>query len=78
MGKSLIEPWTVEEFLAWERQQPERYEYLDGVVRMTTGGTWAHGTLKDNLVAALNRRLKGGPCRARSESLKVSTRKGVS
>jgi Uma2 family endonuclease len=78
MGKSPIEPWTVEEFLAWERQQPERYEYLDGVVRNRTGTTWAHGTLNDNLVAALNQRLKGGPCRARSESLKVSTRKGVS
>jgi Uma2 family endonuclease len=22
------EPWTVEEFLAWEREQEERYEYV--------------------------------------------------
>jgi Uma2 family endonuclease len=30
---NLSEPWTVEEFLAWEREQEERYEYVDGVIR---------------------------------------------
>lgn len=30
-------PWTLEEFLEWERAQPERYEFVDGVIRMMTG-----------------------------------------
>ena len=35
-------PWTVDEFLAWEREQAERYEFVDGVVRMMDGGPLAH------------------------------------
>ena len=29
---------TLEEFLAWEREQSERYERVSGVIRMMTGG----------------------------------------
>ena len=29
---------SLDEFLAWEREQPERYEYAGGVVTMMTGG----------------------------------------
>ena len=28
---------TLDEFLAWERDQPERYEFAHGVVTMMTG-----------------------------------------
>ena len=28
VAKRLPEPWTVEDFLAWERRQPERYEMV--------------------------------------------------
>jgi hypothetical protein len=28
---------SLDEFLAWEREQPERYEYAGGVVTMITG-----------------------------------------
>ena len=35
-------PWTVDEFLAWEREQAERYEFVDGMIRMMDGGPLAH------------------------------------
>jgi hypothetical protein len=30
---------SLKEFLAWEREQPERYEYACGVITMMTGGS---------------------------------------
>jgi Uma2 family endonuclease len=60
----LPRPWTVEDFLAWERRQPERYEFVGGVIRMMVGGSNAHTIIKGNVFAALRARLQGQPCRA--------------
>jgi Uma2 family endonuclease len=65
-------PWTVDEFLAWERDQAERYELVDGVVRMMTGGSNAHAAVKGNLFAAL-RGLVKAPCRVFVDGPKVVT-----
>jgi Uma2 family endonuclease len=69
----LPKPWTVDDFLAWEAQQPERYEFIDGVVFMMVGGSAAHTVIKDNVTAALRSRLKNSACRVLSEGLKVVT-----
>jgi Uma2 family endonuclease len=55
---------SLDEFLAWERDQPERYEYAGGVVKMMTGGSLDHSTIASNLWTALRDRLRGGTCRA--------------
>ena len=73
MSEPLPKPWTVDDFLAWERLQPERYEFVDGVVRMMVGGSNAHTIIKGNLFAALRERLRGQPCRALPEGAKVVT-----
>jgi Uma2 family endonuclease len=65
-------PWTVEEFLAWERAQEERYEYIDGVIRMMTGGTLDHALIKGNLHAALHRALRRSPCMVFVDGPKVA------
>jgi Uma2 family endonuclease len=62
----------MDEFLAWEREQAERYEFVDGVVRMMTGGSNAHAAVKGNLYVALRGRLKS-PCRAFVDGPKVVT-----
>jgi Uma2 family endonuclease len=67
------EPWTVDEFLAWEREQEERYEYVDGVIRMMVGGTLDHNTIIGNVFSALRSQLKGGACRVFVEAVKVSS-----
>ena len=61
-------------FLAWENRQLERYERIDGVVRMMSGGTAAHDLIGGNLIAALKPRLRGGPCVVQGSSLKVAAR----
>ena len=72
MASALRKPWTVDEFLAWEREQEERYEFVDGVVRMMTGGSNAHAAVKGNLFAAL-RTLVREPCRVFARGPKVVT-----
>lgn len=62
---------SLEEFLAWEREQPERYEYAGGVVTMMTGGSLDHSTIASNLWTALRGRLRGSACRAFRGDAKV-------
>jgi Uma2 family endonuclease len=73
MSEPLPKPWTVEDFLAWERRQPERYEFVGGIIRMMVGGSNAHTIIKGNVFAALRDRLRGQPCRALGEGPKVVT-----
>jgi Uma2 family endonuclease len=69
----LPKPWTVEDFLEWEAQQPERYEFIDGRILGMVGGSAAHATIRDNITGVLRTRLRGTSCRVFSESLKVVT-----
>jgi Uma2 family endonuclease len=78
MATALPKPWTVDDFLAWEAQQPERYEFIDGVVFMMVGGSAAHTIIKGNVFNALVARLRGKACRALTEGLKVITPGGLS
>ena len=73
MTEPFPKPWTAEDFLEWEAQQPERYEFIDGRILGMIGGSAAHVTIKGNVFARLRTRLQGGPCRVFVESLKVVT-----
>ncbi len=55
-----LEPETVEEFLAWEREQEDRYEYVGGVIRTMDGDTLDHDTTTLNIAAQLRALLAGG------------------
>jgi Uma2 family endonuclease len=74
MSASLT-PLTLEEFLAWERTQPVRYEF-DGTQPVAmTGGTIAADRVARRLLRALERQLKP-PCEAFGETVKVLTPTG--
>jgi Uma2 family endonuclease len=66
-------PLTLEEFLAWERDQPERYEFYSGLIRIMVGGTLDHNTIAGNIMAMLRSRLRGGRCRAFMVGCKVTS-----
>jgi Uma2 family endonuclease len=55
---------SLDEFLAWERDQPERYEYAGGVITMMTGGSLDHSTTASNLWTTLRDQLRGSTCPA--------------
>ena len=49
MPKAAKQLMSLDEFLAWERKQPECYEYAGGVATMVTGGSLDHSTIASNL-----------------------------
>jgi Uma2 family endonuclease len=64
---------SIEDVVAWERAQPERYECIDSLVRAMTGGTAAHNRIVKNLAAAFRAALRGTLCEEFIESMKVVT-----
>jgi Uma2 family endonuclease len=68
---------SLDEFLAWEREQPERYEFDGLVVRMMTGGSLDHSTIASNLWTALRDKLRGTGCRPFRGDAKVIANQGV-
>jgi hypothetical protein len=45
MVRARLSPWTVDDFLAFEAEEAERYEFVDGIVRMMTGASAAHSAI---------------------------------
>lgn len=62
---------TAQDYLAWERQQETRHEYLDGHVFAMTGASRRHNLLCGNLFAAIHRQLRGKPCEIYANDMRV-------
>lgn len=74
---------SFDEYLAWEAEQPEKWELVDGLpvrrsdrwerdpVTGMAGATLRHNRIVSNLISALRSRLGGGPCEALPSDLKV-------
>lgn len=71
MNVALRKPMTVDQFLAWEERQEQRYEF-DGFQPLAmAGGTAAHAAIQVNLITALRTSLRGKPCRPYGSELKI-------
>jgi Uma2 family endonuclease len=68
---------SLDEFLAWEREQPESHEYADGVIKMMTGDSLDHSTIASNLWTACRDRLRGNACRPFRGDTKVIANNSV-
>jgi len=55
--------YTREEYLDFEVASEERHEYVNGEIRLTTGGTPNHNEITSNLLVALKLQIKGKPYR---------------
>jgi Uma2 family endonuclease len=54
--------FTPEEYFAWEEQQLERHEYMDGEVYAMSGGTINHSDIAMNFGTMLKNHLRGSGC----------------
>lgn len=54
-----IKKYTAEEYLEFEVNAEERHEYVDGEIRLMTGGTPNHNEIAGNLYILLKLALKG-------------------
>ena len=66
-----VEKLTLTGFLDWENAQAGRHEFFQGDVYAMTGARRAHGEVVGNLFAALKLHLRGSPCRAYMEGMKL-------
>ncbi len=64
--------FTPEEYFAWEEQQLEKHELIDGRVYGMTGGTQNHSTIKLNIATLLKAHLRGSKCRVFNADLKIN------
>ncbi|MEL6941406.1 MAG: Uma2 family endonuclease [Bacteroidota bacterium] len=72
--------YSISEYLAFEENSTERYEYENGIIRAMSGGTINHSTLGTNITTILNNgvQTKGKNCRPFNSDLKIRIEKNNS
>lgn len=68
-------PLDESEYLALEARSPVRHEYIAGEIFAMTGASIRHNVIAGNLYAAIRAHLRGTPCRALIEGVKLRLKK---
>jgi Uma2 family endonuclease len=63
---------TPEKYFAWEEQQLEKHEYIDGQVYAMTGGSKNHSLLAARFITLSTSHLEGSGCDTATSDLKVN------
>lgn len=63
--------FTASDYLAWESEQPDRHEYLDGDVFAMAGAEDRHVTVSMNIAFALRQHLSGSACRTYMSDMRL-------
>jgi len=63
--------FTLDEYLAFERESESKHEYLDGLIYAMAGSSPEHSTICVNLSEIITRQLRGTRCRPFSSEMKV-------
>jgi len=75
MAEPKLQRMSEDEFFAWQEKQERLYELVDGLpvlpLKMMTGASQAHDRAVVNIIAALHRQLRGGPCRPTTDDLAI-------
>jgi Uma2 family endonuclease len=64
--------FTPAEYFAWEEQQLERHEYINGEVYAMSGGTINHSDIAGNFLSLLKAHLRGSGCKALNSDARVN------
>lgn len=62
---------TPQDYLAWERLQETRHEYVNGEIHAMTGASRKHNLINGNLYATLHGQLRGRPCEVYANDMRV-------
>lgn len=81
MAEPALKKMTVDEFFVWQRRQDRNYELVDGVpilaAKAMTGASDRHDAITVNAIAVFHRKLRGGPCKPRTQDRSVRTTYGT-
>lgn len=69
-------PTTLEEFLAWQEERDEWYEFINGEVAVRGATTPRHDQIAANVIAALHAPLRDQPCRVLTTGSTVEVESG--
>jgi Uma2 family endonuclease len=75
MGEALEKTdYTVEDYIAIERESLEKMEYYHGEIFAMAGGSFTHGLLGGNIIAGLKEAIRksGKPCRTYTGDVKIA------
>ncbi|MBE9012405.1 Uma2 family endonuclease [Pseudanabaenaceae cyanobacterium LEGE 13415] len=64
--------FTPEEYFAWEAQQLEKHELIDGHVYAMTGGTRNHSDVAGNFLLLIKSHLRGSGCKTYNSDCRVN------
>lgn len=65
--------YTVEEYLAYDREAEVKHEYFDGRIEMMAGGKPTHSLIASNVGGELRAALRGSSCRTYNADLRVQS-----
>ncbi len=65
---------TIDEYMKFEEQSPDRHEYVNGIVHAMNGPSVAHARIAGKLFVAVEAHLRGGPCEAFATDVKLRIR----
>lgn len=74
--KEIVKPqefYTVEEYLAFEREAETKHEYISGLIVAMAGASRAHNLITGNVAGEFRNQLKGQPCETYSNDMRVRT-----
>lgn len=71
MATAVQRLYTLEEYLALERESDIKYEFWNGEIFAMSGGTLWHDMVMDNVATALRNALQGKPCRVFSSNRQI-------
>ena len=67
---------NLDQFIAWENEQPERHEFVRGEVFAMVGARRIHNEVVGNMYANLRQQLRGTGCKVYAESAKLQSPAG--
>jgi Uma2 family endonuclease len=63
--------WTVEDYLAFERESEEKHEFLDGEIFAMAGASLSHNRIVRNLNTTIHTQLRNSPCEVFPSDLRL-------
>lgn len=69
--------WTVEAYLAFERESDVKHEYFAGEIFAMAGAEPGHVDVRSNVQFSLMKQLKGRPCKVHDNDMRVKTPSGL-
>ena len=66
--------WPADKYLAWESEQPTKFELIDNCIVAMSGASEAHNIITINIAAALHFRFRKKPCKVYAADMRVQVK----